>query len=329
MPRKNSLSRKERSSQLKQRQLSQQVLPKEWEDFLAWLTIERGRALNTQQAYTRDLKRYHAYLCEHELTVMDVERSDVIAFALRLQSQGLARASVVRMLATVKGLHRYCVVEGIRCDDPTSDVDMPSPPTALPKALSVAQVATFIESVDGVDAVARRDRAVLEVLYGTGCRISEVVSMSLADLDMREGLARVIGKGSRERIVPLGRSALSALQFWFAAEEGRALMVPKMWSRKGDSQAVFLNQRGGRLSRQGVWLIVRRYAREVGLEGVLTPHVLRHSCATHMLNGGADIRFVQELLGHASISTTQIYTKVSTEKLWSVYKAAHPRALAG
>ena len=229
------------------------------------------------------------------------------------------------MLASVRGLHRYCVAEGVRDDDPSADVEIPSPPSSLPKALSMEQVTTLIESVNGDDKTARRGRAVLEVFYGTGCRVSELASMSLTDVDLHEGLARVMGKGSKERIVPLGRSAVAALERWFT-DEGRGQMVPKQWARRTDSQAVFLNQRGRRITRQGVWLIVRHYGEMVGLSDLLTPHVLRHSCATHMLNGGADIRFVQELLGHSSISTTQIYTRVSKERLWSVYKAAHPRA---
>jgi site-specific recombinase XerD len=195
----------------------------------------------------------------------------------------------------------------------------------LPKALTVEQVTSLIEVVVGDDPVARRDRAILETMYGTGVRISELVGMSLGDVDLHDGLVRVMGKGSRERIVPLGRHAATALSAWFAPG-GRGAMEPHRWARRGDAEAVFLNQRGGRLSRQGVWGVVRRHGREVGLGDQLTPHVLRHSCATHMLDHGADIRTVQELLGHASISTTQIYTKVSTERLLAVYRAAHPRA---
>jgi site-specific recombinase XerD len=168
----------------------------------------------------------------------------------------------------------------------------------------------------------------LEVLYGTGVRVSELVGLSLGDLDLDAALIRAFGKGSKERIVPVGGPAVRALVAWLGPG-GRPELAPAQWRRRGDAEAVFLNVRGGRLSRQGAWDVLRRYAVQVGLEGKLSPHVLRHSCATHMLDHGADIRAVQELLGHASISTTQVYTLVSTERLWEVYRNAHPRATHG
>jgi integrase/recombinase XerD len=198
-------------------------------------------------------------------------------------------------------------------------------PQGLPKALSEEDVNRLLGAVVGEDAVARRDRAILEVLYGTGLRISELVGLSLTDVALDDGLLRAFGKGSKERVVPVGRLARDALQGWLSTS-GRGALAPERWARRGDAEAVFLNARGGRLSRQGAWGIVRRYGDRVGLGGRLTPHVLRHSCATHMLDRGADIRAVQELLGHASISTTQVYTKVSTERLRRVYEEAHPRA---
>ena len=177
----------------------------------------------------------------------------------------------------------------------------------------------------GDEPTDRRDRAILEVLYGTGLRISELVGLSLSDVDLEGGLLRAFGKGAKERVVPLGRMASSALEGWLT-NGGRDRLVPERWRRRGDADAVFLNARGGRLSRQGAWGVVRKYGDQVGLADRLTPHVLRHSCATHMLDHGADIRAVQELLGHASISTTQVYTMVSTERLRAVYESAHPRA---
>ncbi len=173
-----------------------------------------------------------------------------------------------------------------------------------------------------------RDRAILEVLYGTGIRISELVGLSLADVDLDAGLLRAFGKGRKERIVPLGGPARRALAAWLD-DPGRGAVEPERWARRGDAEAVFLSARGGRLTRQGAWLVVKRYGDRVGLGAKLSPHVLRHSCATHMLDHGADIRAVQELLGHASISTTQVYTKVSTERLWRAYDAAHPRSGRG
>jgi integrase/recombinase XerD len=198
-------------------------------------------------------------------------------------------------------------------------------PRGVPKALSEDEVSGLLAAVTGDRPVDRRDRAILEVLYGTGLRISELVGLSLGDLDLDAALLRAFGKGSKERVVPVGRLAIDALSRWLGPG-GRPSLEPERWARRGDAEAVFLNARGGRLSRQGAWGVVRRYAIAVGLEDKLTPHVLRHSCATHMLDHGADIRAVQELLGHASISTTQLYTLVSTERLWAVYRDAHPRS---
>ncbi|MBV8981139.1 MAG: tyrosine-type recombinase/integrase, partial [Acidimicrobiia bacterium] len=209
--------------------------------------------------------------------------------------------------------------------DPAGDVGVPRVPQGLPKALSEEDVERLLGAVVGEDAAARRDRAILEVLYGTGLRISELVGLSLTDVSLEEGLLRAYGKGSKERVVPVGRFASQALSAWLS-QSGRGALTPERWARRGDAEAVFLNARGGRLSRQGAWGIVRRYGEKVGLGSRLTPHVLRHSCATHMLDHGADIRAVQELLGHASISTTQVYTRVSTERLRQVYDEAHPRA---
>ena len=297
------------------------------EEFLAWLGVERGRSPRTVEAYRRDLLRYRGHLAARGRSLDDAADTDVVAFVRALQRDGLAAASVTRMLVSVRGLHRFLVAEGHRADDPTADVEIPSVPRGLPKALSAAQVASLMDVVVGDDPPARRDRAVLELLYGTGCRISEAGSLSLPDVDLNDGLVRVTGKGAKERIVPLGRCAAEALERWLAPE-GRGALEPERWARRGDAEAVFLNLRGGRLSRQGLWLVVRRRGEAAGIASLLTPHVLRHSCATHMLDGGADIRIVQEMLGHASISTTQLYTRVSTERLRAVYRAAHPRAAA-
>ena len=297
------------------------------EEFLAFLSVERGRSPRTIEAYRRDLRRYRDHLASRGVSLAEAGPDDVAEFVRGLQHEELAPSSVTRMLVAVRGLHRFLAAEGERGDDPTADVEIPRIPRGLPKALSVEQVSRLMDSVAGDDAVARRDRAVLEVLYGTGCRVSEAGSLSLADVDLHNGLVRVTGKGAKERIVPVGRGAADALSRWLSPG-GRGEFEPKQWARRGDAEAVFLNRRGGRLGRQGLWLMVRRHGDAAGLAHLLTPHVLRHSCATHMLDGGADIRTVQEMLGHASISTTQIYTKVSVERLRAVYRAAHPRAAA-
>jgi integrase/recombinase XerD len=195
----------------------------------------------------------------------------------------------------------------------------------VPKALTEAEVESLLDAVVGDDAVARRDRAILEVLYGTGLRISELVGLSLRDVDLDAALIRAMGKGSRERIVPVGRLAVDSLRRWLEPG-GRDALVPERWARRDHAEALLLNRRGGRLSRQGAWGVVHKHGVQAGLADRLSPHVLRHSCATHMLDHGADVRAVQELLGHASISTTQIYTLVSADRLWSVYRDAHPRA---
>ncbi|MEQ8839501.1 MAG: site-specific tyrosine recombinase [Acidimicrobiales bacterium] len=300
-------------------------LDDEAEDFLVWLAVEKGRSTNTLSAYRRDLVRYRDHLERRDGTVITATEDDVIAFVHVLVGEGLAPASVTRTLVAVRGLHRFLVAEECRPDDPAAEVEMPRVPRGLPKALTLDQVTALIEAVVGDHPVARRDRAILETLYGTGVRISELVGMSLGDVDLHDGLVRVMGKGSKERIVPIGRHAAIALAAW-TAPAGRRVMEPARWSSRTDAEAVFLNHRGGRLSRQGAWGVVRKHGLTVGLSAELSPHVLRHSCATHMLDHGADIRTVQEFLGHASISTTQIYTKVSTERLLAVYRAAHPRA---
>lgn len=295
------------------------------EEFLSWLSVEKGRATNTLAAYRRDLRAYEAWLRLQHLSLKDVAETDVLAYIASLWATGRAPSSVARALVAVRSLHRFLADEGHTESDPTGDVGPPKVPQGLPKALSEDEVTGLLGAVVGEDATARRDRAILELLYGTGMRISELVGLSLSDLALDSGVIRVFGKGSKERLVPLGRYARGALDDWLSAS-GRGAMSPSRWARRGDSEAVFLNRRGGRLSRQGAWGIVRRYGDKVGLGERLTPHVLRHSCATHMLDHGADIRVVQELLGHASIATTQVYTKVSTERLRSAYEAAHPRA---
>lgn len=301
------------------------LLPLDVEEFLTWLAAERGRSANTLASYRRDLRGYCNWLDATGRRFDAVDASDLAAYVGALRDRGLAPASVKRATVAVRSLYRFRAQEGLAADDPSSGLETPRVPAGLPKALTEAEVAALLDAVVGDDPVARRDRALLEVLYGTGARISEVCALGLGDVDLDGGLVRLFGKGSKERVVPLGRYARVALVAWLS-DEGRGAMAPEQFARRSDADAVFLNSRGGRLGRQGAWGVVRRHGETAGIADRLSPHVLRHSCATHMLDHGADIRAVQELLGHASISTTQVYTMVSNERLFAVYDAAHPRA---
>lgn len=291
------------------------------EAYLTWLAVERGRAANTLAAYRRDLTQYLQWLDSVGETVGTATTEDVERFVESLRAGGLAASTVARRTVVVRGLHRFLAADERLDHDPTVRVETPRRPAGLPKALSEEQIGELFRTVAQADgAVGLRDRALLEVLYGSGLRISEAVGLSIPDLYLDERLLRAYGKGAKERIVPLGRLAVVALRDWLDARSS--------WSTRSraDADALFLNQRGGRLTRQGGWLVLEGHARRAGLAEVVSPHVLRHSCATHMLDHGADIRAVQEMLGHASISTTQLYTKVATERLWQVYADSHPRA---
>jgi integrase/recombinase XerD len=299
-------------------------------EFRTWLVVERGLAPNSVASYLRDLRRYVAFLDGRGVRDVDrVREADVAAYASELAAavddEGRPRyapASIARALVSVRALHRFALDEGFASEDPSEEVQGARVPQGIPKALTEAEVEALLGAVTGDDPRALRDRAALETLYAGGLRIAELVGLDRADLDLDGGLVRVFGKGRKERIVPIGRPARAALDAYLRAgrpalESGRARVT-------GDP--VFLNSRGGRLSRQAGWKIVHEAGVRAGLGDALSPHVLRHSCATHMLDHGADIRVVQELLGHASLSTTQIYTKVSPERLRQAYLAAHPRS---
>ncbi|MFA5882315.1 MAG: site-specific tyrosine recombinase XerD [Acidimicrobiia bacterium] len=300
-------------------------------EFRTWLVVERGLAPNSVTAYLRDLRRYVAFLDARGIREIDrVGEADVVAYAADLAAARdddgrprYASSSIARALVSVRSLHRFALDEGFVTDDPTEELQGGRVPQGIPKALTEAEVNALLGAVTGDDPRALRDRAVLETLYAGGLRIAELVGLDRADLDLTGGLARVFGKGRKERIVPIGRPAREALTEYL--RRGR----PELETRRRPSgDPVFLNVRGGRLSRQAGWKIVHDAGVRAGLGDQLSPHVLRHSCATHMLDHGADIRVVQELLGHASLSTTQIYTKVSPERLRRAYAAAHPRARA-
>lgn len=305
--------------------------PPEVESFLSWCAIERGRSLNTLRAYRHDLARFVEWLSAESLDIASARTDDTARYVRQLQAIGLAPSSVARSTATVRSFYRYLSGEGLLPSDPAAATRSPRPPRGLPKALTEDQIAALLaaaarDSGGERDAVrSLRDTALLEVMYGTGIRVSEAVGLDLGDLDLDGALVRVFGKGSRERVIPVGRCACRAVARWL--DDGRPELVAGRRSAGGS--ALFLNLQGGRLSRQGVWKVLHGHAVAVGLDRIVSPHVLRHSCATHMLDRGADVRAVQELLGHVSISTTQIYTKVASERLVAAYRTAHPRATVG
>ncbi|HCB33900.1 MAG TPA: site-specific tyrosine recombinase XerD [Acidimicrobiaceae bacterium] len=307
------------------------------EEFLAWLASARGRARSTLDAYRIALGAYERWLAERGTTPASAAEDDVASYlAVLRRDRGLAKSTVARAAVAIRGLHRFLLAEEMAARDPAAALDVPKAPRGLPRALTEEQVSALLASPAGDEPLVRRDRAMLEVLYGMGLRVSELVGLSLPDVDLSDRLLRVLGKGSKERIVPLGRHAAAALGDWLSgAGRGAVLDAPGRPGRaaragtatRAGTAAVFVSARGTRLTRQGAWLVVRKHGDRVGLgPDVLTPHVLRHSCATHMLDHGADIRSVQELLGHASISSTQIYTAVSGSRAAEVYADSHPRA---
>lgn len=298
--------------------------------YLRHLAIERGVAKNTLAAYSRDLNRYFDYLDEIEVSEpSDISELNIVAFGELLTTRyGLKNSSVARVLAAVRGIHRFWLLENITQGDVAARVKPPKLRRNLPKAISLAQVEALLaaagpdpQNADGVlaDDIAIRNRAILEVLYATGARVSEVVNLDLDDV-IESSMVRLFGKGSKERLVPMGSYALRALESYLVR------VRPGLVVRGRGTPAIFLNQRGGRLSRQSAWQIIAAAADAANLPGEISPHTLRHSFATHLLEGGADVRVVQELLGHSSVTTTQIYTLVTVDALREIYAAAHPRA---
>lgn len=293
-------------------------------EYLAHLAVERGSSPLTVDAYRHDLERYMEVLAKRGIgDINAVGREDAVAFLAHLRDAGLAPASVERAASTIKGFHRFCVREGVTQNHPTADLALPAVPQSLPRALSVDEVGSILDQVWPPTSLGARDRAILELLYGCGLRVSELISLDTGDIRFDEGIVRVLGKGSKERIVPLSGTAEHALRTYLSS--ARAELVSKRSAGIPTTSAVFLNRRGGRLSRQSVYSTVRAAGESVSIEG-LHPHVLRHSFATHMLAGGADLRSLQEMLGHSDISTTQIYTHVDRGHLREEYLSTHPRA---
>ncbi len=291
--------------------------------FLHHLAVERGSAANTLRAYRADLDRYLDHLGRAgRRDLGDVREADVTGFvaALRSGPVPLAASSAARALAAVRGLHRFAALDGLVAEDVARDVAPPALPSTLPRTLDVDEVEQLFAGVVGNGPVALRDRALLEFLYSTGARISEAVGLDVDDLDPAARTVLLRGKGGKDRIVPVGRPALAAVDAY------RVRARPALAARGPGTPALLLNARGGRLSRQSAWHTLRAAADAAGLSADVSPHTLRHCFATHLLAGGADVRTVQELLGHASVTTTQIYTHVTVDALREVYATTHPRA---
>ena len=290
------------------------------DEYLGYLSIERGSAANTVESYGRDLARYVEWLSQSGVTDPgEVTREMVSAHTHALQEIGLAPSSVERAVSAIKGFHKFMLAEQISPTNPTGSLPLPKKPARLPDVISSKQASALLDQPFPNTAAGLRDRAILEVLYGCGLRVSELVGLDMGELLLEEDMLRVLGKGSKQRIVPILGTAAEVLAEYL--DDAR----PKLVNLRAVGPAVFLNQRGGRISRQTVHTICERWGRVVGIEG-LHPHTLRHSFATHMLEGGADLRAIQEILGHSDISTTQLYTHVARSHARAAYLRAHPRA---
>ncbi|MDA8212081.1 MAG: site-specific tyrosine recombinase XerD [Clostridia bacterium] len=289
-------------------------------NFLNYLAVERGLANNTRESYGRDLCQFAGFLARQKLTTAsEIHKNHVMAYLLSLQKSGKVPATIARHLAAIKGFFRFLLNEGLVPKDPTLNLESPKLRKKLPQILSNAEVDSLLNQPDSGRVAGLRDKAMLEVIYATGLRVSELCSLNEQDLNLELGFLRCIGKGSKERIVPLGRLAVQAVTAYL--QRGRVKLL-----KKPAEKALFLNHHGRRLTRQGFWKIIKKYAFEAGIPKEITPHTLRHSFATHLLENGADLRSVQEMLGHADITTTQIYTHLTRNKIKDVYSRTHPRA---
>ncbi|MEA2246639.1 MAG: integrase/recombinase XerD [Solirubrobacteraceae bacterium] len=304
-----------------QRSFEHQVL-----DFLAYLEFERGLSRNTLEAYRSDLLQFGAFLRRRDTDALSAEHSDLAAFLSELAEGGderppVAPATLQRKAACLRSFYRHLRREGQLDRDPTADLRAPRKSQKLPQVLSRGDIGRLLAAPRGDDPGALRDRALLELMYACGLRASEAIGIEMGDIDLQTGVLRARGKGSKERLVPIGREAVAATRAY--VERGRPRLVGLR-----DEPHLIVNRRGGGMTRQGLYKIVQRYARDAGLEGRMSPHTLRHTFATHLLAGGCDLRSLQEMLGHADIATTQIYTHLSAERLKDAYFKAHPRATA-
>lgn len=290
------------------------------EEFLTALIAERGLAANTVAAYRRDLAQYSQFVTAEVGSTLEAITPDLVtAYVALLRDLNTAEATVSRKVAAIRGMHRFLAAEEYVANDPTTLLESPRRKIGIPKALAVDEIVALLDAVDTGTPLGLRNSALLEFLYATGSRVSEAIDLDQIDVDLDEATALVTGKGSKQRVVPLGGYAVTALRAYYPVRR-------ELIGRGIDSGAVFVSVRGKRLTRQAVWQVMKKVAVLAGLEpALISPHVLRHSAATHMIEGGADLRSVQELLGHASISTTQTYTRVSPQHLYEVYVTSHPR----
>ena len=292
--------------------------------FLSYLRVEKGLAQNTILAYGRDLRRFSAFLTKRgKRDAGEVNREDIVDFLSSLYQEKLDSRSVARYLVSLRSFYKYLTIEELVSRDPTENLESPKIRQSLPTYLRVEEVDRLLEAPDVATPIGLRDRAMLEVFYSTGLRVSELLNLRISDIDMRIGCVRCIGKGDKERLVPIGRKAITAVEQYLALSRPQFV---RPGSPPPHNQVLFLTRNGRRLSRISIWKIMHDYGIQLGLRGRLTPHKLRHSFATHLLERGADLRSVQLMLGHADISTTQIYTHVVEERLKQIYKAHHPRA---
>jgi integrase/recombinase XerD len=292
------------------------------QDFIHFLIVEKGLAKNTIVSYERDLKSYIKYFSNVEQlkSFNEVERIHIIHFLGHLKEQGKSSRTLARHVASIRAFHQFLLRERVSDHDPSVHIETPKLERTLPKVLNLEEVETLLDSPNLKDHYGIRDKAMLELLYATGIRVSELIGLQTGDVHLTMGFVRCIGKGNKERIIPIGKTALSALENY--VNNGRSHFI----SKKNHDNALFLNHHGKQLTRQGFWKILKKLAQGAGIEKELTPHTLRHSFATHLLENGADIRAVQEMLGHSDISTTQIYTHVTKTRLKDVYSKFHPRA---
>jgi len=289
-------------------------------EFINYLSVERGLAQNTLESYGRDLRQFEAYMnSTHKDLIKDSNRATILEYLNTLQSKGRAVSTISRNLAAIKSFYQYLVREKYIDKDPAANVESPKLEKKLPKILTISEVEELLKQPNVSTPNGIRDKAMLELLYATGIRVSELISLNISDVNLDMGYVKCFGKGSKERIVPLGSIAAKCVQEYL--NKGRPKLV-----RTYDEPALFVNHHGNRLTRQGFWKIIKKYAQEANINKPITPHTLRHSFATHLLENGADLRSVQEMLGHADISTTQIYTHITKSHLKEVYDKTHPRA---